>query len=215
MMKKKVVMLALLIISASLLPALACTPTSQQAEFSPQDLKVNLESVSTEIAYEQVLSDKVLIAKGMLAEPAERPFLTLVGMGEGGRSTGVPLPENVIVAMVPKASFVLDLSVTNPNDVDVILGSVSLGIAEQKVTFPIHTIHQDCWIAVPARETKNFQLLFDVLRVPAMAAMVWPDLEKGTPEWQLSGIGIVLCPEAKDGGWMQRISTKAVKASMK
>ena len=214
-MKKKVVMLVLSIIGVSVLSAVACTPATQQAEFAPQDLKVNLASVSIEPGYEQILSDTVLKAKGMLAEPGEKQWLTLIGMSKDGKTGGVAMPANVILAMAPKASFVADLSVTNPNDVDVILGSVSLGIAEQKVTFPIHTVHEDCWISVPAGETKNFQLLFDVLRIPAMASMVWPDLEKGTQEWQLSGIGIVLCQEAKDGGWMQRISTERVKASMK
>ena len=178
----------------------------------PKDIKIELKSVGIQVGAENILSDKILKAKGLAKEESKSGWLKLMGMGEDKKMGPVEVPANVLLAMVPKADITVTFEVTNPNRFDIVISSVAFGLSEETIVFfPAGDKTEEVWVDVPAGKTAQFEVPMTIFKIPSLAAIAWPAIESGTAEWKARGTMVVISPS---GGLRQRFETDKVGTTM-
>ena len=146
----------------------------------PKELKVELKSVGLKMGAEKILSDKILMAKKLAKEKSKSGWLKLMGMGAEKKIGPVDMPANALLALVPKADLTVTFEVSNPNDFDLVVGSVAFGLSEETIIFfPPKAKTAEVWVDVSAGETDEFEVPMTFLKIPALAAIAWPAIESG------------------------------------
>ena len=185
---------------------------SKAVKSQPKDIKIELKSVGIQVGAENILSDKILKAKGLAKEDSKSGWLKLMGMGEDKKMGPVEMPANVLLALVPKADLTVTFEVTNPNRFDVVVSSVAFGLSEETIIFyPADSRTEEVWVDVPAGKTVQFEVTMTILKIPSLAAIAWPAIESGTAEWKARGTAVVISPS---GGLRQRFETDKVGSTM-
>lgn len=181
----------------------------------PKDLKIELKDVGVKIGMENILSDKMLKARGLAKGESKSGWLKLMGMGEDKKMGPVEIPANVLLAMVPKADIAVTFEVTNPNRFDVVVSSVAFGLSEETlIFFPADSKTEEVWVDVPAGKTARFEVTMTILKIPSLAAIAWPAIESGTAEWKARGTAVVVSIGMPSGGVRQRFETGKVGTTM-
>lgn len=192
-----------------------------EVRMPPKELKIELKSVAVKMGAEKILSDKILTAKKLAKAESKSGWLKLLGMGEDKKMGAVEMPLNALLALVPKADLTVTFEVTNPNDFDVVIGSVAFGLSEETIIFfPPKTNTTEVWVDIPAGNTAEFDVPMTILKIPSLAAIAWPAIESGKAEWKARGTMIVVSEEIPSGGLRQRfetgkVGTTTVKAEKK
>ena len=181
----------------------------------PKDIKIELKSVGLKMGAENILSDKILKAKGLAKEESKSGWLKLLGMGEDKKMGPVQVPANVLLAMVPKADLTVTFEVTNPNRFDVVISSIAFGLSEETVIFfPADSKTEEVWVDLPAGKTVRFEVAMAILKIPSLAAIAWPAIESGKAEWKARGTAVLISEGIPGGGLRQRFETGKVGTTM-
>ncbi|MBI4618860.1 MAG: hypothetical protein HY739_01645 [Desulfobacterales bacterium] len=179
---------------------------------APEDIKIELKSVGIQLGTENILSDKILKAKGLAKEDSKSGWLKLMGMGEDKKMGPVEVPANVLLSMIPKADLTVTFEVTNPNNFDIVVSSVAFGLSEETIIFfPAGDKTEEVWVDVSAGKAIQFEVPMTIFKIPSLAAIAWPAIETGTAEWKARGTMVVISPS---GGLRQRFETDKVGSTM-
>lgn len=182
---------------------------------SLKDIKIELKSVGIQVGAENILSDKILKAKGLAKEESKSGWLKLMGMGEDKKMGPVEVPANVLLAMVPKADITVTFEVTNPNKFDIVISSVAFGLSEETIIlFPAGDKTEEVWVEVPVGKTVQFEVPMTIFKIPSLAAIAWPAIESGTAQWKARGTAVLVSKEIPGGGLRQRFETDKVGTTM-
>jgi len=185
------------------------------AKSPPRDIKIELKGVGVGMGAENILSDKILKAKGLAKEESKSGWLKLLGMGEDKKMGPVQVPANVLLAMVPKADLTVTFEVTNPNRFDIVVSSVAFGLSEETIIFfPADSKTEEVWVDVPAGKTVQFEVTMTILKIPSLAAIAWPAIESGKAEWKARGTAVLISEGIPGGGLRQRFETGKVGTTM-
>ena len=138
-----------------------------------------------------------------------------MGMGADKKIGPVDMPGNALLALVPKADLTVTFEVSNPNDFDLVVGSVAFGLSEETIIFfPAKAKTEEVWIDVPAGETTEFEVAMTILKIPSIVAIAWPAIENGTAEWKARGTLVIISGEIPSGGLRQRFETGRIKTTL-
>ncbi|MFH1625500.1 MAG: hypothetical protein ABID54_10165 [Pseudomonadota bacterium] len=213
-MSKRLFLVALA--SIFLLGCATAGPQKGAAVKAPaKDLQVGLKSVALTMGGENILSDKILKAKGLAKAESKSGWLKVLGMGADKKMGPVEIPANALLAVVPKADVTVTFEVTNPNKFDVVLSSLAFGLSEETIIFfPAESQTAVVWIDVPAGETVEFEVPMTILKIPSLAAIAWPAIESGTAEWRARGTAVMISEAIPGGGMRQRFETGKVGTTM-
>ncbi len=180
-----------------------------------KELKVKLKNVAVRLGAEKILSDKLLMARKLVQTESKSGWLQLMGRGEGTKVEPLEVPADVLFALVPKADLTVTFEVTNPNEFDVVVGSVSFGLSEETIIFfPPQSETAEVWINVAARGTKKFDVVMTILKIPSLTAIAWPAIESGKAEWKARGTMVVISEQIPSGGMRQEFETGKVGTTM-
>jgi len=192
-----------------------CATMSSQKGSSVKELKIELKSVGVKMGADKILSDKILMAKKLAKGKSKSGWLKLLGMGKEKKIGPVEMPANALLALVPKADLTVAFEVTNPNDFDLVIGSIAFGLSEETIIFfPPKAKTAEVWVDVFAGETVEFDVPMTILKIPALAAIAWPAIESGKAEWKARGTAVVIAEEVPSGGLRQRFETGKVVSTI-
>ncbi|MDY7032190.1 MAG: hypothetical protein SVY10_09840 [Thermodesulfobacteriota bacterium] len=181
----------------------------------PKELTITLKSVEVKMGAEKILSDKILMAKKLAKGESKSGWLKLLGMGKDKKIGPVDVPANALLALVPKADLTVIFEATNPNQCDLVIGSMAFGLSEETIIFfPAKSKTAEVWVDVFAGETVEFEVPMTLLKIPSLAAIAWPAIESGSAEWKARGTAVVIGEEMPSGGMRQRFETAKVGTTM-
>ncbi|MDY6967026.1 MAG: hypothetical protein SVR08_00020 [Spirochaetota bacterium] len=191
--------------------------SSGDSEYKPPplELSIELKSVEVKLGAEKILSDKILMAKKLAKKQTKSGWLKLMGMGKDKKIGPVKMPSNALLGLVPKADMTVTFKVKNPNDYDVIVGSIAFGLSEETIIFfPAKSTAAETWVDIFAGEESEFEVQMNILKIPSLASIAWSAIESGTAMWKARGTIVVLADQIPGGGVRQRFETKKVKTTM-
>ena len=186
-----------------------------EVKVPPREVNLELKRVDIKIGKENILSDRLLVEKKLSKLESKSGWLRLFGINESKETLPIRIPDDTLLAMVPKADLTVTFEVTNPNDFDIIISSLAFGLSEETIIFfPAKAKTEEVWIDVLAGETAEFEVAVTILKIPSIVAIAWPAIEKGTAEWKARGTVVIIAKEIPSGGLRQRFETGRIKTTL-
>ncbi|MDY6853816.1 MAG: hypothetical protein SWO11_03770 [Thermodesulfobacteriota bacterium] len=192
----------------------ACARESE-VKISPREVNLEMKRVDIKIGKENILSDRLLIDKKLSNIESTSGWLKLFGINESKKTVSIRIPDDTLLATVPKVYLMVTFGVTNPNHFDIIISSLAFGLSEETIIFfPAKAKTEEVWIDVLAGETTEFEVAMTILKIPSIVAIAWPAIEKGTAEWKARGTMVIISKELPSGGLRQRFETGKIKTTL-
>jgi hypothetical protein len=185
-----------------------------EVKISPREVNVELKGIEIKIDKENILSDRLLVIKKLSKLESKSGWLKLFGINERKETVPIRIPDNTLLAMLPKADLMVTFEVTNPNNFDIIVSSLAFGLSEETIVFfPVKSKTEEVWIDVLAGETTEFEVTMTILKISSIVAIAWPAIENGSAEWKARGTLVIISGEIPSGGLRQRFETGRIKTT--